>query len=71
MIESSSPFILFLPGAIWTGDNKAGWDHLKVSLPMILSIGVAGLTFAGADVGGFFTNPDPELLSRWYQVGIN
>lgn len=35
---------------------------------MILSIGVAGLTFTGADVGGFFTNPDPELLTRWYQV---
>ncbi len=35
---------------------------------MILSIGVAGLSFAGADVGGFFMNPDPELLTRWYQV---
>ena len=21
-----------------------------------------------ADVGGFFNNPDPELLVRWYQV---
>lgn len=56
-------------GAIWTGDNKASWDHLKASLPMILSMGVAGLTFTGADVGGFFTNPDPELLTRWYQAG--
>jgi len=35
---------------------------------MILSVGVAGLTFAGADVGGFFGNPDVELLVRWYQV---
>lgn len=24
---------------------------------------------AGADVGGFFGNPEPELLVRWYQVG--
>ena len=23
-----------------------------------------------ADVGGFFGNPDPEMLVRWYQVGI-
>ena len=23
-----------------------------------------------ADVGGFFKNPDPELLLRWYQVGF-
>ena len=24
-----------------------------------------GLPFAGADTGGFFRNPDPELLVRW------
>ncbi|XP_071962090.1 neutral alpha-glucosidase AB-like [Antedon mediterranea] len=56
-------------GAIWTGDNIADWDHLKASIPMLLSIGVAGLAFAGADVGGFFKNPEPELLTRWYQAG--
>lgn len=55
-------------GAIWTGDNTAEWDHLKASLPMLLSISVAGLPFVGADVGGFFRNPEPELLVRWYQV---
>ncbi len=27
------------------------------------------MTFA-ADVGGFFGNPEPEMLVRWYQVGI-
>jgi mannosyl-oligosaccharide alpha-1,3-glucosidase len=36
---------------------------------MLLSIGASGVTFSGADVGGFFRNPDPELLARWYQVG--
>ena len=56
-------------GAIWTGDNNANWDHLAASSPMLLSIGVAGLTFSGADVGGFFGNPDVELLTRWYQAG--
>ncbi|XP_033624529.1 neutral alpha-glucosidase AB-like [Asterias rubens] len=56
-------------GAIWTGDNEASWDHLKMSIPMLLSIGVAGIPFIGADVGGFFKNPDPELLTRWYQAG--
>lgn len=25
--------------------------------------------FVGADVGGFFGNPDTELLVRWYQLG--
>ena len=38
---------------------------------MLLSMGVAGLPFVGADVGGFFKNPDPELLVRWYQVRLN
>ena len=59
-----------IPGAVWTGDNAAAWDHLQISLPMILSIGVAGLPFVGADIGGFFKNPDADLLVRWYQVSI-
>ena len=58
-------------GAIWTGDNKADWSHLAASTPMLLSQGVAGLPFSGADVGGFFGNPDTELLVRWYQAGAN
>ncbi|KAM7267039.1 hypothetical protein ACFE04_009205 [Oxalis oulophora] len=56
-------------GAIWTGDNTADWDHLRVSVPMILTLGITGITFSGADVGGFFGNPEPELLVRWYQLG--
>ncbi|KAL6767918.1 GLC2A [Auxenochlorella protothecoides x Auxenochlorella symbiontica] len=55
-------------GPIWTGDNAAEWAHLEVSIPMLLSLNVAGLPFSGADVGGFFGNPEPELLVRWYQV---
>ncbi|CAJ0631276.1 14465_t:CDS:10 [Entrophospora sp. SA101] len=56
-------------GAIWTGDNAASWDHLAISTPMLLTIGISGVPFSGADVGGFFGNPAPELLVRWYQVG--
>ncbi|KAJ9049304.1 glucosidase II [Entomophthora muscae] len=71
------PFVLsraFFPGtqrvsAIWTGDNTATWEHLKISSPMLLSISLAGVSFSGADVGGFFGNPEPELLTRWYQAG--
>ncbi|KAJ2700643.1 glucosidase II [Coemansia sp. IMI 203386] len=57
-------------GAIWTGDNTAEWSHLQASIPMILSNNVAGMHFVGADVGGFFGNPDAQLLTRWYQLGI-
>lgn len=56
--------------AMWTGDNRAQWDHLKASVPMILSANVVGMPFAGADVGGFFGNPTKELLVRWYQTGL-
>ncbi|XP_018420919.1 PREDICTED: neutral alpha-glucosidase AB isoform X1 [Nanorana parkeri] len=56
-------------GAVWTGDNAAEWGHLKISIPMCLSLGLAGISFCGADVGGFFKNPEPELLLRWYQAG--
>jgi mannosyl-oligosaccharide alpha-1,3-glucosidase len=56
-------------GAIWTGDNAANWDHLRMSAPMLMSIGLTGLTFAGADVGGFFENPDAELFTRWFEAG--
>ena len=54
---------------MWTGDNLASWDHLQQAFPMLLSNGIAGFPFAGADVGGFFGNPSKELLTRWYQAG--
>merc|ERR1719410_1260356 len=56
-------------GAIWTGDNTANWEHLKISVPMLLSLSVSGLPFVGADVGGFFNNPNGELMARWYELG--
>jgi len=56
-------------GAIWTGDNSADWDHFRVSIPMVLTLGLTGMTFSGADIGGFFGDPEPELLVRWYQLG--
>ncbi|NXU81320.1 GANC glucosidase, partial [Oreotrochilus melanogaster] len=56
-------------GAVWTGDNTAEWAYLKISIPMLLTISIAGISFCGADVGGFIGDPEPELLVRWYQAG--
>ncbi|CAD7696507.1 unnamed protein product [Ostreobium quekettii] len=56
-------------GPVWTGDNTANWEQLRVSVPMLLSLGLTGLPYSGADVGGFFGNPDEELLTRWTQLG--
>ncbi|CAJ0939196.1 unnamed protein product, partial [Mesorhabditis belari] len=71
------PFVLtraFFAGsqrtaAVWTGDNAATWEHLKASIPMLLTLSTAGIPFVGADVGGFFKDTDPELLVRWAQAG--
>ncbi|KNC82875.1 hypothetical protein SARC_04854 [Sphaeroforma arctica JP610] len=57
-------------GAIWTGDNMATWEHLRVSPQMLLSINLAGIAFSGVDIGGFFGNPDTELFVRWYQAAV-
>ncbi|KAI5799275.1 glycosyl hydrolases family 31-domain-containing protein [Peziza echinospora] len=75
--DQKRPFILtraFFAGsqrtaAMWTGDNEAKWEHLQAAFPMLLSQGISGMPFAGADVGGFFGNPSKELLTRWYQAG--
>lgn len=55
-------------GAVWTGDNTASWDHLESSVRMLLPLQISGIIFSGADVGGFFGNPAPDLLTRWYQT---
>ncbi|KAJ8978535.1 hypothetical protein NQ317_009478 [Molorchus minor] len=56
--------------AMWTGDNTADWSYLAISYSECMLSNILGLVFCGADVGGFFNNPDHELLQRWYQVGF-
>jgi alpha-glucosidase len=57
-------------GVTWTGDNSATWNHLRMSTPMLLSLGLGGFAFAGVDLGGFCGSPPPELLTRWLQLGM-
>lgn len=57
-------------GAMWTGDNMSKWEYLKISIPQMLTQGISGMPFAGSDVGGFFGDPSPELLTRWNQAGV-
>ncbi|KAL1636190.1 hypothetical protein SLS58_009884 [Diplodia intermedia] len=58
---------------LWTGDNASTWDFLQISVAQVIALGLAGVTIAGADVGGFeppegnlTAFADPELLIRWY-----
>ncbi|MBE7218048.1 MAG: glycoside hydrolase family 31 protein, partial [Caulobacteraceae bacterium] len=53
----------------WTGDNSATWNHLRLSTPQLLSLGLSGFAFAGDDLGGFAGSPSPDLLTRWLEVG--
>ena len=71
------PFVLtranFLGGqryaATWTGDNASKSEHLEMSIPMTLSLGLSGQPFNGPDIGGFADNATPELWSRWIGLG--
>ncbi|MFB9993441.1 TIM-barrel domain-containing protein [Deinococcus oregonensis] len=55
---------------VWTGDNTATWSHLALSLPMIQGLGLSGIPYAAADVGGFAGDTTGELLARWYQAAV-
>jgi alpha-glucosidase len=71
------PFVLTRAGfagtprysAMWTGDNMSTWEHLEMSLPQLSNLGLSGVAFCGADIGGFFGNATPELFARWIELG--
>jgi len=56
--------------AIWTADNRSTWEHLRVTVPMLLNLSLAGIPMVGADVGGFFGDCTPELFARWIQMAV-
>ncbi|HVX97989.1 MAG TPA: TIM-barrel domain-containing protein [Polyangia bacterium] len=55
--------------ASWTGDNSSTWNHYRISIPMLLNLGLSGFSFVGDDIGGFRGSPQPELLTRWIGLG--
>jgi len=54
--------------ATWTGDNSSTWNHLRMTTPMLESLGLSGFSFSGADVGGFAGTATPDLLTKWIEV---
>ncbi|XXG78098.1 hypothetical protein AAC387_Pa08g2114 [Persea americana] len=71
------PFVLTRAGfigsqryaATWTGDNLANWEHLHMSISMVLQLGLSGQPLSGPDIGGFAGNATPKLFGRWMAVG--
>jgi alpha-glucosidase len=76
-LKGKRPFLLTRAGysgvqryaAVWTGDNRSFWEHFQMSIPMVMNLGLSGIPFAGADVGGFAHDSNGELLARWTQAG--
>ncbi|PMZ81403.1 alpha-glucosidase, partial [Pseudomonas sp. FW306-2-11AD] len=52
----------------WTGDNSSTWNHLRMTIPQLVNLGLSGFSFAGADVGGFAGSPPADLLTKWLEV---
>lgn len=70
------PFVLTRSGfaglqrwaATWTGDNFSDWENLKMANHMVQRLATSGVSFCGADTGGFLGKPTPELFCRWMQM---
>ncbi|HEY4198168.1 MAG TPA: glycoside hydrolase family 31 protein, partial [Mucilaginibacter sp.] len=56
--------------AIWTGDNSSTDAHMLLGQRLVNSLGLAGMSFTGVDIGGFMGNPTPELMVRWNSLGV-
>ncbi len=55
---------------VWTGDNVATWEHLKIGNIQCQRMSISGVPFCGTDIGGFSGEPDGELFTRWIQLGV-
>ena len=70
------PFVLSRAGfaglqrwaATWTGDNDSDWENLQMANGMVQRLSASGVSFCGADTGGFLGHPTPELFCRWMQM---
>ncbi|KAJ6946630.1 hypothetical protein NC651_001358 [Populus alba x Populus x berolinensis] len=75
--ENKRPFVLTRAGfigsqryaATWTGDNLSNWEHIHMSISMVLQLGLSGQPLSGPDIGGFAGNATPKLFGRWMGVG--
>ncbi|XP_066540681.1 sucrase-isomaltase, intestinal [Hoplias malabaricus] len=53
----------------WLGDNNASWDQLYKSIIGMMEFSLFGIPYTGADICGFFNEPEYEMCSRWMQLG--
>jgi alpha-glucosidase len=56
--------------AVWTGDNFATWEHLRLANIQAQRLCFSGFSFCGSDIGGFAETPSGELMVRWLQLAV-
>jgi alpha-glucosidase len=56
-------------GGACSDGMATGWPALRASLSLVLGLGLCGVPFSGADVGGSDGCASPELYLRWVQLG--
>jgi len=77
LLKNKRPFTITRAGysgvqrysSVWTGDNVASWEHLKLGNIQMQRLSTSGIPFCGTDIGGFSGEPDGELFTRWIQMG--
>src|ERR1700761_2857216 len=78
ILKGARPFVLTRAAysgtqrysAVWTGDNSATDEHMLFGQRLVNSLGLAGMSLIGVDIGGFMGNPTPELMVRWNSLGV-
>ncbi|KAK3870746.1 hypothetical protein Pcinc_024052 [Petrolisthes cinctipes] len=53
----------------WLGDNSADWTQMHMSIIGMFDFNMFGMPMVGADVCGFFNEPDLEMCARWMELG--
>ena len=57
-------------GPFWTGDNPASIEGVRNSIEIMLSMGLTGSFFGGADIPGYNGDPEQDLYIMFYQLGL-
>lgn len=55
---------------MWTGDNSAWWEHMRMCIGQVCNLGLSGVPISGPDMGGFQDNPSGEMFLRWLEMCV-
>eukprot|EP00656_Telonema_subtile_P007115 TRINITY_DN1332_c0_g1_i3.p1 TRINITY_DN1332_c0_g1~~TRINITY_DN1332_c0_g1_i3.p1 ORF type:complete len:602 (+),score=90.45 TRINITY_DN1332_c0_g1_i3:282-2087(+) len=64
-----TPGMARLGATTWTGDINPSWSDLASTPGMVLNWGLSGAPYTACDIGGFTSQSEALLLTRWMQLG--